>query len=304
MSALEELTAAIRKAAERVGPSVVAINRQGSGLVVGKDLVLTNAHNLRGDQAVVQFPDGREVVASIAGADVDGDLAVLNAETGATKAIDPSEWSDAAPEVGDVVIALANPRGRGVRVTAGTISSVGRSFRGPRGRRIQGGLEHTAPLGRGSSGGPATDASGRIVGVNTHRLQEGFYLAVVANDELRQRISRLAAGDAPVRRRLGAAIAPAHVARHLRAAAGLPDVEGLLIRGVEEDGAADRAGLRRGDVLTAAGDRALVTIDDLYAALDGEGDLELRVVRATDEMVVTVRFGAEAPKAEGGETKA
>jgi serine protease Do len=296
MGALEELSAAIRGAAERVGPSVVSVNRQGSGLVVGKDLVLTNAHNLRGERAVVQFPDGREMIASVAGADVDGDLAVIQAETGD---IPPIEWSDASPAIGDFVVALANPRGRGLKVTAGTVSSVGRSFRGPRGRRIPGGLEHTAPLGRGSSGGPVTDASGRVVGVNTHRLQEGFYLAVAANDELRQRISKLAAGEAPARRRLGAAIAPAQAARHLRAAAGLPEVDGLLIRGVEEGSPADRAGLRRGDVLTAAGEQALSTIDDLYALLDGEGDLELRVVRATDEVTVVVRFGEESSEAEG-----
>jgi serine protease Do len=287
MTALEELTTAIRHAAEVVGPSVVGVNRHGSGIVVGRDLVLTNAHNLRGDKAVVQFADGRDATAEVAGADVEGDLAVLRVDTGEAPA---ATWSEESPGLGQVVVALANPRGRGLRATVGTISSLGRSFRGPRGRRIAGGLEHTAPLARGSSGGPVADTEGKVIGVNTHRLQEGFYLAVAGDSDLQSRIEQLASGDVPTKRRLGAAIAPPQAARHLRSAAGLPEVDGLLVRGVEEGGAADRAGIRRGDVLVAVGDRTLGSVDDLWAALDGEGDLEVRLVRGTEDVTATVEF--------------
>lgn len=289
MGALEELSQAIRTVADRLGPSVVSVNRHGTGLVVGKDLVVTNAHNLRGPAVLVVFADGRQATGSVAGADVDGDLAVVGVETGDAPAV---SWAEAPAELGQVVVAVAQPRGRGLRATAGTVSSVGRSFRGPRGRRITGSLEHTAPLGRGSSGGPVADTEGRVVGVNTHRLQEGFYLAVAASDELRRRIEGLATGEVPERRRLGAAIAPPQAARHLRAAAGLPEVDGLLVRGVEPDSPADRAGLRRGDVLVSAGGSPLTSVDDLYRALDGEGgSLDFGIVRATDELTVTVRFG-------------
>lgn len=290
MGALEELSLAIRTVADRVGPSVVSVNRHGTGLVVGKDLVLTNAHNLRGSAAVVVFADGRQATGSVAGADVDGDLAVVAVGTGETP---PVTWADAPAELGQVVVAVADPRGRGLRATAGTVSSVGRSFRGPRGRRITGGLEHTAPLGRGSSGGPVADTEGRVVGVNTHRLQEGFYLAVAATDELRRRIDALAGGEVPERRRLGAAIAPPQATRHLRAAAGLPEVDGLLVRGVEPDSPGDRAGLRRGDVLVSADGTPLSSVDDLYKVLDGEGgSVDFGVVRTTEELTVTVRFEA------------
>jgi serine protease Do len=291
MSALEELTAAVQKVSEAVGPSVVSVNRSGTGVVIGENLVVTNAHNLRGGgDALVQFADGRWVTATVNGSDIDGDLAVLSVETEGAPAV---TWSDKPAELGQVVVALANPRGRGLRATVGTVSSLGRSFRGPRGRRIGGGLEHTAPLGRGSSGGPVVDTEGTVLGVNTHRLQEGFYLAVTADADLRRRIDNLAEGKAPVRRRLGASIAPPQAARHLRSAAGLPEVDGLLIRGVEEGGAADRAGLRRGDVLVSAGGEALKSVDDLYAVLDGEGgSVEFDVVRATDEIKVTVDFSS------------
>lgn len=290
MSALEDFSTAIRTVADSAGPSVVAVNRHGSGLVVGENLVVTNAHNLRGGEAVVQFADGRQVVGTIAAADIDGDLAAISVDTADVSA---PAWSPTPAQLGQFVVALSNPRGRGLHATMGTVSSVGRSFRGPRGRRISGGLEHTAPLSKGSSGSPILDLEGRVVGVSTHRVEDGFYLAVPADDELRRRIERLATGNAPDRHRLGAAIAPPQAARHLRAAAGLPEVDGLLIRGVEEGGAADRAGLRRGDVLTAAAGTPLTSIDDLWAVLDSEAEtLELSVVRATEELTVTVEFGA------------
>ena len=134
-------------------------------------------------------------------------------------------------------------------------------------------------------------------------MQEGFYQALTANDELRERIDALAAGKAPVRRRLGAAIAPSHVARRLRSAAGLPEVDGLLVRDVEEGGAADRAGLRRGDVLVAAAGRDLRSLDDLYDVLDGDGpELEFRAARAADEIVVTVVFADSGAEGSSGET--
>ncbi len=288
MSILEEVSTTIRSVAEKVAPSVVAVIRQGSGLVASENLVVTNAHNLRGTEAVIRFADGRQAVGTAAATDVDGDLAVITVDTGGAPA---AAWSESPAELGQFVVALSNPRGRGVHATIGTISALNRSFRGPRGRRITGGLEHTAPLGRGSSGSPIVDTDGRVLGVNTHRVEEGFYLAVAADDELRRRIESLAAGTVPERRRLGAAIAPRQAARHLRAAAGLPEVDGLLVRGVEEGGAADRAGLRRGDVLTAVGGVPLESADDLYAALDGDAaSLQFTVVRATEEITVTVDF--------------
>jgi len=193
--------------------------------------------------------------------------------------------------IGQVVVALSNPRGRGLRATLGTVSSTGRGFRGPRGRRIAGSIEHTAPLARGSSGGPVLDSEGRVVGVNTNRVQEGFYQAIAATEELARRIDALTKGDAPQRHRLGTAIAPPHVTKRLRAAAGLPEVDGLLVRGVEEGSAAEKAGLRRGDVLLTAGGIALTSVDALYEALDGEGDeLELTIARATETLTLKVSF--------------
>jgi hypothetical protein len=114
-------------------------------------------------------------------------------------------------------------------VTTGLVASAERRVRGPHGRRIEGVIEHTAPLPRGSSGGPLVDASGTLLGLNAIREGGGLILAVPAE---RSRVDRLLRGDAPQGVKLGVAIAPARAARRMRSAVGLPERDGLLVRGV------------------------------------------------------------------------
>jgi len=290
-----------RQAAEIVGPSVVRVGRhggRGGGIVIEPGAVVTNAHNLRGPEITVTFADGRRETGTVAGHDVDGDLAVVRVDTGDAPV---AEWGGTA-DLGEAVHTVSRLGDGGLRVTAGTVSATGRTFRGPRGRQIRGSLEHTAPLGRGSSGSPIVDGDGRVVGLNTHRLGEGFYLALPADDALRQRLTALAAGEVPVPRRLGIGLAPAHVAAKLRDSVGLPERAGLLVRLVEEGGPGDRAGLRRGDLLVAAGGEDVDSVDALHEALDavpaGES-LALRIVRGTEELDVRVAFDLAEAAEEG-----
>ena len=294
MAILDEIQANIRQLADGAGPSVVGIGQRwgvGSGIVLADGRVLTNAHNVRGDRVTVTFADGRTADGSVAGHDIDGDLAVIDVDTAGAAAL---PWAGgAAVELGMPVFALANPGGRGLRVTFGFVSGIERTFRGPRGRRITGSLEHTAPLLPGSSGGPVLNAGGQLLGINTNRLGEGFYLAIPADDALRGRADALARGESATSPRLGVAIAPGHVARRLRRAVGLPDTEGLLIREVMDDSPAARAGLAKGDQIVAAGGRPTTTPDDLFDVLQaaGGGTVELTIVRGTDERTVQVTFG-------------
>jgi S1-C subfamily serine protease len=292
-SLLTELSSAARAVAARVAPSTVAIGRngRGSGIVLAPGQVLTNAHNLRDRTTQVTFADGRAVQATVAGVDLDGDLAVLTVDTaGAT----PFAWRTEAVEPGDVVFA-AGPNGRGVRVTLGLVTTTGRPFRGPRGRRIDGSIEHSAPVARGSSGGPLVDADGQLVGINTHRLGDGFTLALPADADLRRRVDELARGESPERRRLGVAIASAAVTRRLRRAVGLPERPGLLVRGVEAGSPAANAGIQEGDLIVRAGGTDVTDTDALFAALEGAGDsIDIVVVRGADERSVTVTFAPGA----------
>jgi len=300
MTIFDEIQASIARLAEDAGPSVAGIGQRwgiGSGIVLGEGRVLTNAHNVRGSQATVTFADGRTAEGTVAGHDIDGDLAVIEADTGQAAAL---PWATAAPAIGTPVFALSNPGGRGLRVTFGTVSGIDRTFRGPRGLRITGSLEHTAPLLPGSSGGPVLDAQGQLLGINTNRLGEGFYLAIPADEALRGRVDALARGESVRAPQLGIAITPGHVARRLRRAVGLPDTEGLLIRGVAEDSPAARAGLASGDLIVAAAGQPVRTVDDLSGALRAAGEaIELTVLRGTDERSIQVAFGQNSqPEAE------
>jgi serine protease Do len=300
MTVFDEIGASIARLAEEAGSSVVGIGQRwgvGSGIVLGEGRVLTNAHNVRGSHVTVTFADGDTAEGTVAGHDMDGDLAVIEVDTGHAPAL---PWADGAPAVGTPVFGLANPGGRGLRVTFGFVSGIDRSFRGPRGLRITGSLEHTAPLLPGSSGGPVLNAAGQLLGINTNRLGEGFYLAIPADEALRGRIDALARGESVRPPQLGIAIAPGHVARRLRRAVGLPDAEGLLIREVSEDSPAERAGLARGDLIVAFAGQPTRTVDDLAGALRSAaagGSVELTVLRGTDERTVQVTFGAEGEPA-------
>lgn len=296
---VQEIEEAATAVATGAGASVVGIGRGwglGSGVVVGDGLVLTNAHNIGGESVDITLADGTTVAGHLAGVDVDGDLAVVRVDTGGAA---PIVWEPEAvePAVGRAVFALANPGGRGLRVTFGLVSAVNRAFRGPRGRRVTGTIEHTAPLVKGSSGGPVVDGGGRLVGLNTNRLGEGFYAAIPADADLKARVDALARGESPRRHHLGVGLLPGRAARHLRRSVGLPDRDGVLVQAVEPGSPAARAGLRQGDLIVAAGGRPVGSIDDLHSALDGVGDgesLALDLVRGTDELSVSVGFGAGA----------
>ena len=289
MSFIEDLQGAIQAAAQKAGPSVVGIGRhqRGSGVVIADGQVLTNAHNLRGDEITVTFADGHSVVGAVRGVDHDGDLAVIAVETTGVPAIG---WStDASLEVGSVVFGAAASRSGGARITLGTVSAIGRAFRGPGGRRISGSIEHTAPLASGSSGGALLDGAGRLAGLNTNRIGEGFYLALPADAALRERVESLAGGASVERPRLGIAIAPAFVARRLRRSVGLPDRAGLLVREVEDESPAATAGILRGDLIVSVAGAPVTDSDELLDAIGGATrPFEIGLVRGADELTVTV----------------
>jgi serine protease Do len=299
MSAIDQLEGELQRIAGELGPAVVGLGRRwalGSGIVVAPGRVLTTAHNLRGgrhrdEHVELAFDSDRRTSGRIAGVDPDIDVAVIEADTGEAE---PLEWAEeAAPPLGRVVFALANPGGLGLRVTAGNVSASARSFRGPRGRRITGAIEHTAQLPRGSSGGPLVNREGRLLGINAVRVDGGLILAIPADATVRERVERLLRGEGPRRAHLGVAIAPPRVARRLQSAVGLPEREGVLVRAVEADSPAERAGLERGDLIVAAAGRPIERIDALYEALDGaaaEGRLELVVLRALEERTLSVSF--------------
>jgi S1-C subfamily serine protease len=297
MGTLDGIQEEIQRVAERVSNAVVGIGQRwgvGSGVVIAKDQVLTNAHNVRADEVTVTFPDGHTAAGRVLGHDIDGDLAVIGVETGDLPTI---EWAtNGQPGIGAAVFALSNPGGRGLRVTLGFVTGIERSFRGPRGRRITGSIEHDAPLLPGSSGGPIVNADGQLLGLNTNRLGEGFYLAIPADETLRAQVDALGRGESAQRARLGIGVVPTHVARRMRRAVGLPDADGLLVRLVEDDSPASRAGLAQGDLIVLAAGQPVSGVDDLFEALGAakDGAIQLIILRGADELAIDVQLGAAA----------
>ena len=294
MAILDEIQENIARLADGAGSSVVGIGQRwgaGSGIVLGEGRVLTNAHNVRGDEVTVTFAGGRTAQGTVVARDIDSDVAVIDTDTSGASVL---PWADGtAVSIGTPVFALSNPGGRGLRVTFGFVSGVDRAFRGPRGRRITGSVEHTAPLLPGSSGGPIVNAAGQLLGINTNRLGEGFYLAMPADEALRGRIDELGRGEFTTPPQLGVAIAPGHVARRMRRAVGLPELDGLLVRDVVDESPAARAGVASGDMIVAVGGQPVRTVDDLYDALQaaGTGTIALSLVRGTEERTVQVALG-------------
>jgi S1-C subfamily serine protease len=302
-SALDEIRETVTTAVEKVGPSAVGLGQgwhPGSGVVVSDGLILTNAHALRRKPLTVTFADGHQAEASVAGADPNLDLALLSADTAG---VEPVDWPQEAPSIGigSAVVALANPGGRGLRATLGFVSATDRSFRGPAGRRIEGCIEHTAQLPRGSSGGPLLSREGKLLGLNAIRLEGGLIVAVPTGAAARSRVDAMTRGESAAPVRLGVAVASPHVARRLRRSVGLADREGILVRRVQDSSPADRAGIERGDLIVAASGRQVDGIDALYRQLDStapDGSLGLTLVRGDEERTVKVEFGAAQAESE------
>jgi S1-C subfamily serine protease len=137
------------------------------------------------------------------------------------------------------------------------------------------------------------DIDGRLIGINTSRLGDGFYLALPADAALRERVDQLGRGESVRRPRLGVEVAPSHVARRLRRAVGLPEHDGLLVRGVEDGSPADRAGIIEGDLIVSAAGREVTDADGLFEALATAAEtFEVHVLRGAEERTVQVGLTA------------
>ncbi|MCC6831251.1 MAG: trypsin-like peptidase domain-containing protein [Thermoleophilia bacterium] len=311
----------IRSAARSGGPAVFGLGRwgRGSGVVVADGLALAAPHHhprggphhhhphrgapfrhrgpqppWRGDRnPVAVFGDGRTVDAESAGTDPRTGLVVLRLDTTGVTPIPPAA---ADPRLGDLVLALGNPGGRGLRVTPGFVASEPRILEGPGGRTGPMGIEHSAPLTRGAAGGPLLDPDGGLLGINVMRPGWGLTLAVATGADVAQRAAAVAGGTVARPRTLGVALAPGHVAQRLRRAVGLPEAEGVLVRAVDDGSPAAAAGLGDGDLITQAGGAPVTEMADLARAIDAapaDGRLTLTVLRGTETREVEVVLAEE-----------
>jgi len=271
-SILDEYSRTVTRVAETVLPSVASIvvrtargGGAGSATVVGEGgVLLTSAHVVAGaSSAEAAFPDGTAVQVDVVGRDPLSDLAVLRARGPVPP---PVELGDAALlKVGQLVVAMGNPLGLAGSVTAGIVSALGRSLPTTSGRVVDEVIQTDAALNPGNSGGALADGSGRMVGVNTAVAGIGLGLAVPINATTSEIIRGLLLSGRVRRAWLGIAGARIRLAPDLAARIGSPT--GLQVADVIGGSPADRAGLRRGDVVVALAGRPIRTVTEVQALM-------------------------------------
>jgi S1-C subfamily serine protease len=268
---LDAYSRAVIEAAERVSPSVAAVEvlrggrprGSGSAVAITPDgFLLTSAHVVAGgDRVRATFDDGRTLGAEIRGRDPLSDLAVLRTHDGELAAADLGDASRL--RVGQLVVAIGNPHGFGGSVTAGVVSALGRSLptrAGATMRVVDDVIQTDAALNPGNSGGALCDSRGRVVGINTAVAGIGLGLAVPVNTVTREIVASLMRDGRVRRAYLGIAGGPRplppRVARELDVRDGIEIVE------VVEGSPAAAAGLRPGDIVFGVGgDRVTGTRD-------------------------------------------
>lgn len=224
----------------------------GSGVLVsGEGTVLTNHHVIDGaDKITVTMQDNRRFTARIVGSDQPSDLAVLKVEGADLPFLNLGNSDNV--RVGDIVLAIGNPLGIGQTVTAGIISAKGRQT-GLSDGTFEDFLQTDAPINRGNSGGALVNLSGELIGINSQILSpSGGNIGIgfsIPSNMAKSVMDQLVNSGKVKRGMLGVNIQDLteDVAKSLE----LGDVRGVLINNVRPGSAAEKAGLRRGDVITA-----------------------------------------------------
>jgi serine protease Do len=219
----------------------------GSGFIIAADgLVMTNAHVVEGaDEVIVRLTDKREFKAKVVGADKRTDVAVLRIEATGLPTV---RFGDVGKlRVGEWVIAIGSPFDLDNTVTAGIVSAKARDT-----GDLVPFIQTDVAINPGNSGGPLINMRGEVVGINSQIYsRSGGYMGIsfaIPIDEATRVADQLKSGGRVVRGRIGVQIG--EVTKEVAESLGLPKAAGALVRSVEPEGPAEKAGLEAGDIVT------------------------------------------------------
>ncbi|MBP9913141.1 MAG: DegQ family serine endoprotease [Opitutaceae bacterium] len=276
----------------------------GSGVIVSANgYIITNNHVIEGaDELSVLLPDDREYKAKLIGADPKTDVAVIKIEAENLPTVTLAD-SDKL-RVGDVVFAVGNPLGVGQTVTMGIVSAKGRNKLGLL-DSVQGYedfIQTDAAINMGNSGGALIDAKGRLVGINsaivsTTRGNIGIGFAIPANLAASIMHSLIETGTV-ARGYLG--VITESVTAEIAESLGLPkETKGVAIADITPDSPAEKAGLKRTDVILAVNGRNVGSLEDLRLTIAQTvpgSKVALKVVRDGKESTIEVTLGTLTDK--------
>jgi len=240
----------------------------GSGVIVdaAKGYIITNHHVINNaDEIFVTLEDRREIEAELVGSDEKTDVAVLKIKAGGLSDLDFAKNGNA--KVGDYVIAVGNPFGLSSTVTSGIISALGRDT--ARGGNYADFIQTDASINPGNSGGALVNSKGQLIGMNTAIISRsggnqgiGFAVPVKMIDGVMKQL--IAYGEVK-RGRIGVGIQ--NIPSDLKEALNLSTSDGALVSNVTEDSAADKAGLKAGDIIVGFNGDNILDASDIRNAV-------------------------------------
>ncbi|MFM7121829.1 MAG: DegQ family serine endoprotease [Gammaproteobacteria bacterium] len=269
----------------------------GSGFVLSADgYILTNNHVVEdADEIMVRFNDRREMTATLVGSDPRSDLALLKVDADELPTVRIARSDDL--KVGEWVLAIGSPFGFDYSVTAGIVSAKGRSLPTEQNENYVPFIQTDVAINPGNSGGPLFNLDGEVVGINSQIYSNsGGFMGVsfaIPIDVAMDVVDQLKASGKVARGWLGVVIQ--EVSRDLAESFGLNRPHGALVTRVLEDGPADQAGLREGDIIVAFGEQQIDFSSELPHVVGRArvgSEVPMQVVREGKEITIDVEVGA------------